>query len=127
MKPTVFIGSSAESLPLARAVNENLDRDFDCVTWPHAFPLSSLTLDNLLETVDRFDYGIFVLAPDDNLALRDRNYVAASDNVVFESGLFMGRYGRKSILFIVPRDVPDLHLPSDFLGLQLPTMRAERL
>ena len=127
MKPKIFIGSSAECLPLARVVNENLDHDFDCETWESAFPLSGLTLDSLLSSVDKFDYGILVFGPDDILVLRDIKYLFPRDNVVFESGLFMGRYGRKSVFLIVPRDIPNLHLPSDLLGLTVADYESEKI
>src|SRR5262249_43556328 len=39
------------------------------------------------------------------------------DNVVFESGLFLGKHGRKRTFFVTPRATPHFKLPSDFDGV----------
>ena len=48
------------------------------------------------------------------------------DNVIFETGLFMGSHGRSQTFLITPYDVPDLHIPTDLLGITPATYDGER-
>jgi hypothetical protein len=72
---------------------------------------------SLIDELDQSDFGLFILAPDDVTAIRDSSKQTVRDNVVFELGLFAGRLGIDRCFLIVPRDVEDLHLPTDLLGL----------
>lgn len=118
MRPRVFIGSSVESLPLARAIQAELSHDFELTIWSQGiFKLSSTTLEDLETALGGFDFGIFVFQPDDIIQIRDRSSKAVRDNVIFELGLFIGRLGKKRVFFLVPEKSPELHLPSDLLGV----------
>lgn len=128
MKPRLFIASSAEALVVARAIRSNLERDAEVTIWSEGvFQLSEYTVDDLLATLRNSDFGVFVFAPDDEVRLRGEDLRAARDNVVLELGMFLGGLGRHRSFIVVPRGVPDLHLPTDLLGLTLTTYDAERL
>ncbi len=114
----IFVGSSKEHVNLARAVQENLDPDFETKIWDQdVFRLSQYPLESLLDQLLTSDFGVFVLAPDDVARMRGKNHLVARDNVIFELGLFAGRLGRNRTFVITPRGVPELHLPTDLLGL----------
>jgi predicted nucleotide-binding protein len=61
MKPGVFIGSSAEQLDTADAIQQNLEHYCEPTVWNQGvFRLSSNALDDLLRTLEKTDFGIFV-------------------------------------------------------------------
>jgi hypothetical protein len=117
MKPRLFIGSSAESLEIARAMGEALEHDAEVTIWPDGvFELSSSALEDLLQLLEHVDFGLFIFAPDDETVMRGAALNTVRDNVVFELGLFVGRLGRKRAFIVTPRGV-QLHLPTDLLAL----------
>jgi hypothetical protein len=124
--PRLFIGSSAESLDIAYAIQENLDFDAEATVWSQAlFQPSQSTLHDLLGALDRFDFAAFVFAPDDVLEIQGRVQAAVRDNVIFELGLFFGALGSNRCFLIKPRDAESMHLPTDLLGVN-PLLYAER-
>lgn len=117
-KPTLFIGSSTETLSVAYAIQENLEYDTEPTVWTQGiFALSKSTLGSLLKALDSSDFAVFVFAPDDLAFLRKTEAHIPRDNVVFELGLFMGRLGPDRVYFITPRGDEKLHLPTDLLGI----------
>ena len=72
---------------------------------------------SLIDVLDESDYGLFILAPDDVSNIRDISKKIVRDNIIFELGLFIGRLGSDRCFLLVPRDVEDLHLPTDLLGI----------
>lgn len=122
MKPVLFIGSSSESLDVAYAAQENLEDCAQAIVWKQGlFELSRNFLDSLLDTLDETDFGLFVFAPDDLTKIRGHAMATTRDNVVFELGLFIGRLGRERSFILMPKDIMDLHLPSDLLGINTAT------
>ncbi|NNB86707.1 TIR domain-containing protein [Corallococcus exiguus] len=118
MKKKLFIGSSSESLDIANAIQENLDHYAEVTVWTQGvFSLSSSSLASLIAAANKTDFAVFVFAPDDVVKLRRAEMAVARDNVVFELGLFIGTLGPERVYFVVPRDTPNLHLPSDLLGI----------
>ncbi|UXZ55956.1 nucleotide-binding protein [Halomonas sp. 7T] len=116
-KPRLFIASSAESLPIAEAVNVNLDHDFEVTIWKNGtFKLSSSTIEDLVEKSSAVDFALFIFAPDDISIIRSRSKHVVRDNVIFEMGLFVGAIGKSRSFVLKPRDV-DMHLPTDLLGV----------
>ncbi len=117
-KPKVFIGSSTEGLKYARAIQDELR---DCsvpAVWNQVdLKLGQSVFDFLLESIDKYDFGIFVFVPDDTIQIRDIEKNVVRDNVIFEHGLFTGRLGKDRTFFITPKDLEKLHIPSDFQGL----------
>ena len=117
MKPKVFIGSSVEGLNIAYAIQQNLTHCAEPTVWDQGiFELSKTTIENLIQAVERSDFGIFVFSPDDETLIRGKAYNTVRDNVMFEMGLFLGKLSREKVFFIIPEGI-DLHLPTDLLGM----------
>lgn len=115
IRPSVFVGSSKEGLDFARAIHIQLRDDAEVTVWRDGvFGLNVGTLEALLKALDRFDFAILVLTPDDLRALRDEVHRSPRDNVLFELGLFLGRLGRSRTFFVRH---PDAEMPSDFAGV----------
>jgi len=122
-KPKIFIGSSAEGLPVARAIKDELDYDADCIIWNQAFfDLNLSTLEGLLKGIHRFDFGIFVFSPDDVIKVRGVTNSIPRDNVIFEFGLFVGKLGR-SKTFVVRSEEP-MRILTDLAGITVATYRS---
>ncbi|WP_445372191.1 TIR domain-containing protein [Methylomonas sp. HW2-6] len=116
-KPRLFIASSVESLPIAEAVNVNLDHEFEITLWKNGtFKLSSSTVDDLVEKSSFVDFALFIFAPDDISEIRSRKEHVVRDNVIFEMGLFVGAIGKSRSFILKPRGI-DMHLPTDLLGV----------
>jgi len=116
-KPRLFIASSVESLPIAEAVNVNLDHEFEITLWKNGtFKLSSSTIDDLVEKSSFVDFALFIFAPDDISEIRSRKEHVVRDNVIFEMGLFVGAIGKSRSFILKPRGI-DMHLPTDLLGV----------
>ncbi len=127
MKPRVFVGSSVESLKIAEAILYNLEFVAQVTTWSQGiFKLSKSALNSLTTELKNFDFGIFVLSPDDVLQIRDEKFSVARDNVIFELGLFIGKLGAERCFIVVPRDCEELHLPTDLTGFAPATYEANR-
>jgi len=116
MKPSIFIASSVEGLKVAQALQELLRFDADCQLWTQdAFEPSAGTMESLLNLVGENDFGVFIFSPDDKVDIREKRFECPRDNVVFETGLFMGQQGRDSVFVVKPETLP-IRLPSDFEG-----------
>ena len=116
-RPVMFIGSSKEGLPAAKALQVNLDDAADVVLWSQGiFGLSEGTLESLVERLDDFDFAILVLTPDDVAITRGEAAQLPRDNVLLELGLFMGRLGRERCFVVYDRTKP-IKLPSDLAGV----------
>lgn len=117
VKPKIFIGSSAEGLNAAYAIQQNLTHDAEPTVWDQGiFDLSKTTMESLTKVVDESDFGVFVFSPDDVTKMRGFEHNTVRDNVIFEFGLFTGKLGRDRVFFVRP-DKCELHLPTDLLGI----------
>ncbi len=115
-KPRLFIASSAESLPIAEAVNVNLDFELEVTIWKNGtFKLSSTTIEDLVEKSSAVDFALFIFTPDDIATIRNKSEHVVRDNVLFEMGLFIGAIGKERSFFLKPRG-EEMHLPTDLLG-----------
>jgi hypothetical protein len=62
-RPRMFIGSSTEGLPVARALQAELEHDVDASVWSQGvFGLSASPLETLVETAASVDFAVFVLS-----------------------------------------------------------------
>lgn len=118
VKPRLFIGSSAESVNIAYAAQQNLRHSAEVTVWDQGvFKLSATALESLLQILDTSDFGMFVFSPDDLLEIRGTENAAVRDNVILELGLFVGRLGRERCFILVPDKSSDLRIPTDMIGM----------
>ena len=76
-KPRLFIGSSVEGLPVARAIKAELDFDMDVTVWSQGvFKLSHSPLEDLSTVLENSDFASFVFLPEDKLEIsgEEKNY-----------------------------------------------------
>ncbi len=127
-RPRLFIGCSVEALDVARGIQDGLHHDgVDVTVWSDGvFGASDVTMDRLVEEVQRSDFAIFVLSPDDQVVTRDATADVPRDNVILELGLFMGRLGRERVFAVKPQGV-NVKVPTDLLGITCPTYDADRV
>src|SRR5690606_6771583 len=98
--------SSTERLDIAYLIQENLEFDAQTTVWTQGiFKLSSNALDSLIESLEKFDFAIFVFHPDDITQIRNASVETVRDNLIFELGLFIGRLGKKNVFFLIPRTI----------------------
>jgi Predicted nucleotide-binding protein containing TIR-like domain len=117
IKPRLFIGSSTEAVGVAAAIQAGLHHDAEITIWhQNIFEHSTGILESLEDKLSCFDFAAFVLAPDDFVRSRDDQALVARDNVIFESGLFMGRLGRRKVFLVRPLGTT-LRLPTDLAGV----------
>jgi predicted nucleotide-binding protein len=112
-RPKVFIGSSNEGRSVAEAVKAGLEDVAKTSLWTGVFQVGGMTLTSLLDQARKVDFGVVVATADDDIEERGVQRKAARDNILFESGLFVGALGPERTLLIHPAD---LKLPSDLLG-----------
>jgi len=116
-KPSLFIASSVEGLPVAEAINLNLDHDTHATLWrTGTFKIGSVALEDIVKKSSQVDFAVFVFTPDDVTTIRNKEMLVARDNVVFEMGLFIGSLGKERCYVVKPRGV-EMHLPSDLVGV----------
>ena len=117
--PAIFIGSSTEGLPIARAISADLLRrgGSRVQLWDEGvFRLSESVPDGLTRAAAEYDFAVFVFSPDDIVISRQTEIPGPRDNVVFELGLFAGHLGRERT-FVVVLESGKVKLPSDFAGV----------
>lgn len=123
MKPKLFIGSSSESLAVAKELAALLEEDFDVKVWDRAFGAGEYFLEQLKVELLLSDFALFILAPDDKLHKRNQDTFTTRDNVIFELGMFIGALGiRKANFVLVTYEQNGVtlrpELPSDLDGLK---------
>ena len=117
-KPTVFIASSSEALPVAEAVHIKLEQELRPKLWENAFDLSSVTINTLINKTKEADYAVFVFHADDKTLIREQAYSSVRDNVVLELGMFIGALGLEKCFIIVPKSSEaTFRLPTDLAGV----------
>jgi len=126
VKPKVFIASSVEGLPVADAINANLDHDTYPTLWrAGTFRLGSSAIVDIVKKSSAVDFAVFVFTPDDVATIRTETTAIVRDNVLFELGLFIGALGKERCYVVRPRGV-DMHLPSDLLGVTTADYASDR-
>src|SRR5436190_10932056 len=129
-QPKLFVGSSKKNLRVAKVIAEGLEECADVKVWDEdVFGLNQGYLESLLKNLERYDFAAFVLAPDDLYMLlnNDKTQQSSRDNVLFESGLFMGVLGRENVFLVYDDSVPELKIPSDLAGISLAGYDGKRI
>jgi Predicted nucleotide-binding protein containing TIR-like domain/TIR domain len=123
-KPTVFIGSSSEGLDVARALQIDLDDEAEAsILSDHVFALGEYSFETLLRVLERVDFAILVLTPNDLVSQRGGSATSPRENVIFELGLFMGRLGRSRTFIVMDDEGSPIPLPSDLAGITVSRFR----
>lgn len=119
-RPVVFVGSTVERLPVARAIQAACEHDpWTTRLWTDGvFGAGRTTIESLAAQTDTLDFGLLVVTADDVVEARGSRSPIPRDNVIFELGLLMGALGRERTFMVRLRDERDLKLPSDLLGLK---------
>lgn len=117
-QPIIFVGSSAESIHIAREFQESFKHDqLRTVVWTNGvFGPGGVPIDDLLREVTEADFAVFIFCADDVVRSRESEQNAPRDNVIFELGLFMGKLGRERTFMLMAQN-SDLKIPSDLLGV----------
>jgi predicted nucleotide-binding protein len=114
-RPSVFIGSSSESIEFARAARSLLNKEARITLWDELyFRPGHTTIETLINSLERFDFAILVLRPEDLVRSRDIEVLSPRDNVIFELGLFMAHLGRERTFIVSQKGAK---LPTDLAGV----------
>ncbi len=115
--PSVFISSSAEGLPVARALSEHLGPFADCTLWRSRAVIPDPTIfESLREAAERSDFAVFVLTPDDVNPARGERFETPMPNLYFELGYLAGRIGISRTIVLSVRDPQGPRILPDDLG-----------
>lgn len=120
-----IIFSSTQALPFAEAVKLNLNHYCTIDVWTEGFfnENNTLPLNTCLKKLLCYDFGILILAAD-NVQLSSVECSAGDtphvfvprDNVIFELGAVMARFGTKKTFILIPSS-PEVKLPTYLKGL----------
>lgn len=119
MKRKLFIGSSSEGKNIAEKLKTKILEEcgdwIEPIIWneKNVFALNASTFHNLTHLARKFEYGIFVATADDKVDKREQTSKCMRDNVLFESGMFLGSLGLTRAFLLVDDNV---ELPSDYAG-----------
>lgn len=117
LRPAVFVGSSAEGLPVARALQALLDHDCEVTVWSQGvFSPGRSTIESLTEAIRASDFAVVVVDADDVAVVRGESRNVARDNTIFELGMSTGHLGRERSFMVFDRTRPP-DLPTDLLGV----------
>lgn len=124
--PSLFIGSSAEGLPVAQALQAELDEDCEALVWSqNFFGPTETTIGALMEKAQGFDFAVLVLTPDDSAVIRAVRHHVVRDNVLLELGIFLGALGTRRVFILHPRE-QGIRLPDDLACVTCLTYRNDR-
>jgi len=125
----IFVASSSENLHVTHALCRVLARKrnspfrLDTAPWDQGtFKLSAGYIESLEKEMDKADFAVMILTPNDVTRIRDEEVLSPRDNVLFELGLFMGRLHRERCYMLYESDNKP-KLPSDLLGVEPATYR----
>lgn len=128
MKRKLFIGSSSESINIAKQVKSAIDEKssewLETELWNEngIFQLNSSTLECLVKKSRLYDYGVFIADADDCILKRHKFHRTTRDNVIFELGMFMGSLGLNRAFVI-----SSVELPSDMNGVTVIRYRKKKI
>lgn len=116
--PILFVGSSREGLPIAKALASQIPVDVATVKlWSEGvFGASRFPIEDLATLLQCSDYAALLATADDTVTSRGKDTPAPRDNIVFELGLFMGAISRHRTFIVIPRGT-DIKIPTDLLGI----------
>ena len=120
---TVFLAYASEDENLAVAVQAAINKHGTSKSgaiavkkWPLNSEFTESILGNVLSSIRQRDFGVFIYSPVDG---------KARDNVVFETGLFIGIKGRDHTVILLPENHEVA--PSDLSGILTPKYPYDQL
>ncbi|WP_276345617.1 STING domain-containing protein [Daejeonella sp. JGW-45] len=119
----LFIGSSAEQIPLLNNVAALIGDVAHCIKWTKAFASNKSALDSLMKQTRLADYAILIATKDDLAEKRTDIVMKPRDNVILEFGLFVGFTGLNKCFLLVEKGTD---LPSDLHGINLAEFTLEK-
>ncbi len=121
----VFIGTTIEQKDAIPVLVRHLKRaGFEVLPWLTAFKPGEYNLEALFRAVTETDAAVFLMTLDDKRWFRGKKDDTPRDNLIFEAGLWMSKYGRRRVFLVVPlRPSQKLGLPTDLSGLTVPTSK----
>lgn len=118
MKPHPFIGSSTSGLSVVSVIRQMLKDICEIHSWPGSFDDPGRAYKEvLLGELQKCQIAAFVVTPDDRLESPRKaggSGQVGRDNVIFEAGLAVGRYGFERTIILAESSVD---LPTDWDGL----------
>ncbi|MDR2972622.1 MAG: nucleotide-binding protein [Bacteroidales bacterium] len=115
-KLKVFIGSSTESLPVAKEISKwiAVDRKHIPITWKdlNVFGPGKFIFESVQKAAENHGAAIFVFGEDDEVIRGDENVFTVRGNVLIEFGYFVAKLGRERVLICVdgnPEIASNLH------------------
>lgn len=116
IRPRVFIASAREALDIAREIHRQIIDDCVVINWYSGgvFKPMNAILDDLIG--EQCDFAIFVASPEDVVHRRGELARVARDNIIFETGLSIGRLGKERTFLIRGQGTK---LPGDFDGINV--------
>jgi len=120
-KPVIFIGSSKEGEVIGKTIYGYLKKKDNFVPklWSEdIFRCSRTTIEELVQIANEVDIAILVCTPDDFIKSRGQAKRAPRDNIIFETGLFMGAISRERTVVVAPVK-QEIKLPTDLLGITM--------
>jgi Predicted nucleotide-binding protein containing TIR-like domain len=128
-KRKLFIGCSKETYDTGIAnkvktlINEHFKNSIDPIIWWHLSNWDSgkIAIQQLIEKIDEFYYGVFIAFPDDEIVKVDKHgkedsYQTTRDNTILEYGMFVSKYGLDRTFLLYPNyssKYGEFWLPSD--------------
>ena len=120
-KPTLFIGSSSESLPVVTLLTALLAKVAKVKPWSQEgfFRPGLYYLDNLIHELPEFDFAVFIFGPDDTVESRGVVQDMPRDNVTFEYGYALAKLGKDRVFHLVPKGKNvNVKVMSDLSGMK---------
>jgi len=120
-KPTLFIGSSSESLPVVTLLTTHLAKVAKVKPWSQEgfFRPGLYYLDNLIRELPEFDFAVFIFGPDDTVESRGVAQDMPRDNVTFEYGYALAKLGKERVFHLVPKGKNvNVKVMSDLSGMK---------
>lgn len=115
-KIKIIMFSSKETLELAQRVQKTFfSKKFSVKLWTNGFfQFSKSYIDNFEYMDEYYDFAVFIMSDDDVVQYRNEQYFKPRDNIIFELGLCIGKFGLQRILVAKPDFVS---LPTDLSGI----------
>ena len=112
----VLILSSTEALPVARAVQSELNVPaIEPTVWDQA-SFSGWLLTDIRNKIVEYGFVVVVFSPDDLIVSRGSEMLSPRDNVLLELGMALASNGIERTSLLCP-DMPNIKIPIDLGGL----------